>query len=120
MSSSRRASGGFVSVSSEGTDAVDSQPGEDLPGSGDGALGDRPGRPRRDVRPAGTQRSGQDDTHADPGRLARADLGHRDAGWGLDAGPPRADLGTAGVPAAGLRVLPAPDRRADAPLPAAA
>ena len=51
---------------------------------------------------------------------ARGHLGHGDARRRVDARPARADPGAAGLPAAGLRLLPAPDRRADAPLPAPA
>ena len=52
--------------------------------------------------------------------LLEADLGHGDARRRVDARPARADPGPVGIPAAGVRLLPAPDGRTDAPLSAPA
>ena len=51
---------------------------------------------------------------------ARGDLGHGDARRRVDARSSRAGLERSGLSAPGVRVLPAPDRREDAPLPLAA
>ena len=72
--------------------------------------------PQWDVRPARSQRGGQDDLDADPGRGAGGRLRARPRSTAIDARSARADAGTAGLPPAGFRVLPPPHGRADAPL----
>ena len=82
--------------------------------------GRRPRRPAGDVRPARPERRGQVDADEDPRRPARADLGQRRRSTARTSSrKPERRARAARLPAAGLRLLPAPDRRADARPPAA-
>src|SRR5689334_13174902 len=96
---------------------VDSRPRQGLSRPGCRVAGRAALDPAGHVRPARAQRRRQVDADAHPRRAARADLGLGRARRPGDHHRARARVVAPGLPAAGLRLLPQPDRRADARAP---